>query len=143
MTFTTTVVNNAIMGNNLLDVGPLELEVLGILSAGSEQSVTDIQNRLKESDHALAYTTVMTVLVRLYNKGMAQRRKEGRLFLYSQAKKKDSSTNRIFEKVKNSLFRAERLKPILSLLNSEDSLSKEELQELKKAVEERLHRMKR
>lgn len=126
-----------------MDIGPLELEVLGILSAGGEQSVTDIQNRLKESDHDLAYTTVMTVLVRIHKKGLAIRRKEGRLFLYSQAKKKEASTNRIFEKVKNSLFRAERLKPILSLLDSGEDLSKEELQELKKAVEERLHRMKR
>jgi predicted transcriptional regulator len=131
------------MGNNLLEVGPLELEVLGILSAGGEQSVTDIQSRLKESGHDLAYTTVMTVLVRLHNKGLALRRKESRLFLYTQAKKKEASTNRIFERVKNSLFRAERLKPILSLLDGEEDLSKEELQELKKAVDERLHRVKK
>ena len=128
------------MANKLLDVGPLELEVLGILNTNGEQSVSDIQTHLKNSGHDLAYTTVMTVLVRLFNKNMVTRKKNGRLFLYSAAKKKDSSAQSIFEKVKNSLFRSERLTPILSLLDNEDDLTREELEELKKAVEQRLKR---
>jgi len=126
------------MGNKLLDVGPLELEVLGILNAHGEQSVGDIQMSLKNSGHDLAYTTVMTVLVRLYNKNLLNRKKQGRLFLYSAAKKRDSSAQGIFEKVKNSLFRSERLTPILSLLDNEEDLTREELEALKKAVEQRL-----
>ena len=131
------------MGNNLLDVGPLELEVLGILNSAADQSVTDIQARLKESGKDLAYTTVMTVLVRLHKKGLVLRRKDSRLFLYSPAKRKDVSTFKIFERVKNSLFRSEKLTPILSLLDSDEELSKEELQELKKAVEAKLQRIKK
>jgi predicted transcriptional regulator len=126
-----------------LEVGPLEMEVLGILNSSEEFSVGDIQTRLKDSGHDLAYTTVMTVLVRLHNKGLAQRRKESRYFLYSSNKRKDASPLRIFEKVKNSLFGSERLKPILSLLDSEDHLSKEELQQLRKAIDEKLQRMKK
>lgn len=127
----------------LLEIGPLEMETLGVLSAeaGAELSVASIQSSLKSSGHDLAYTTVMTVLVRLYGKGLLQRRKEGRAFLYS-AKRKDSSASKIFERVRNSLFRSERLKPILSLLNSEEELSREELEELKKAVEARLKQSK-
>ncbi|HEY8271094.1 MAG TPA: BlaI/MecI/CopY family transcriptional regulator [Pseudobdellovibrionaceae bacterium] len=128
------------MANKLLDVGPLELEVLGILNSSGEQSVTDLQTSLKRSGHDLAYTTVMTVLVRLHKKGLVTRKKQGRLFLYSAARKKDSSAHSIFEKVKNSLFRAERLTPILSLLDSEEDLTREELETLKKAVEQRLKR---
>lgn len=129
------------MGKKLLEIGPLEMEVLGVLNAGGEQSVSDIQTALKKAGHELAYTTVMTVLVRLHNKEMVQRRKESRYFLYSPAKKKDSSPLKILERVKNSLFQNERLRPILSLLDSESDLSREELQELKKAVEEKLKRM--
>jgi predicted transcriptional regulator len=129
------------MGKKLLEIGPLDMEVLGILNAGGEQSVSDIQAALKKSGHDLAYTTVMTVLVRLYNKDLVLRRKESRYFLYSAAKKRDSTPLRIFERVKNSLFQTERLRPILSLLDSENDLSREELQELKKAVEEKLKRM--
>jgi BlaI family penicillinase repressor len=128
------------MANKLLDVGPLELEVLGHLNSAGEQSVSDVQTSLKSAGHDLAYTTVMTVMVRLYNKNLLTRKKQGRLFLYSAAKKKDSSAHSIFEKVKNSLFRSERLTPILSLLDNEDDLTREELEALKKAVEQRLKR---
>lgn len=126
------------MGNKLLDVGPLELEVIGALNAASEQSVSQIQAVLKAGGHDLAYTTVMTVLVRLHQKGLVTREKSGRQFLYSAAKKKDSSAFNIFERVKNSLFGSEKLKPILSLLESDDGLSRDELEALKEAVEARL-----
>lgn len=126
------------MSRKLLDVGPLEMEVLGVLNSAPDQSVAEIQKHLKNSGHDLAYTTVMTVLVRLHKKGLVLREKEGRQFLYSPATKKDSSPLKIFERVKNSLFRAEKLAPILSLLESEQDLSREELHELKKAVEARL-----
>ena len=126
------------MGNHLLEVGPLELEVLGILNGASEQSVAQAQAALKAAGHELAYTTVMTVLVRLQKKGLATRAKDGRQFLYSAAKKKDSSPLNIFEKVKKSLFGTERLRPILSLLDSSEELSREELEALKRAVEARL-----
>ena len=129
------------MGKKLLEIGPLEMKVLGVLNAGGEQSVADIQAALNQDGHELAYTTVMTVLVRLYNKGLVQRRKESRYFLYSPARRKESSPMKILERVKNSLFQTERLKPILSLLESEDDLSREELQELKRAVEEKLRRL--
>lgn len=128
------------MANKLLEVGPLELEVLGVLNTAGEQSVSDIQTHLKKSGHNLAYTTVMTVLVRLYNKNLVTRKKDGRLFLYAATTKKNSSAQSIFEKVKNSLFRSERLTPILSLLDNEDDLTREELEALKKAVEQRLKR---
>jgi predicted transcriptional regulator len=123
----------------LLEVGPLEMEVLGVLNSTADQSVNEIQASLKKSGHDLAYTTVMTVLVRLYNKNLVTRKKDGRMFLYSAAiKRNDSSALHIFEKVKRSLFRADRLLPILSLLENEEELTKEELQELKAAVDARL-----
>lgn len=128
------------MGNKLLEVGPLELEVLGILNTTHDLSVAEIQAALRSSGHPLAYTTVMTVLVRLHNKGLVNRRKEGRQFLYSAATKRSSSPLKIFEKVKTSLFRSERLRPILGLLDSGDALTREELQELKRAVEAKLRK---
>jgi hypothetical protein len=40
------------MGNKLLDVGPLELEVIGALHAAGERSVSQIQAALKEAVEA-------------------------------------------------------------------------------------------
>jgi predicted transcriptional regulator len=61
-------------------MGPLEITVMEILWAGGESSVHDVVARLPR---ALAYTTVMTTLDRLYKKGLLDRRKEERAFLYA------------------------------------------------------------
>jgi predicted transcriptional regulator len=125
------------MANESLEVGPLELKVVGVLNSANELSVSEIQAELKRSGHKLAYTTVMTVLVRLYKKNIVSRKKEGRQFVYSAAKR-GFSPIKIFEKVKSSLFGSENLRPILGLLNIDDGLSRAELEELKRAVEEKL-----
>ncbi len=129
------------MGNKLAEVGPLELKVLGILNTEANVSVSDIQVLLKKQGHDLAYTTVMTVLVRLFNKNLVVREKEGRQFLYSPATK-NSSPLKIFERMKTSLFGNEKLRPILGLLESDDGLSREELEELKRVVDARLSKRK-
>jgi predicted transcriptional regulator len=51
-----------------------------ILWATGESSVHDVAHRL---ERPLAYTTVMTTLDRLYKKGMLDRRKPERAFLYA------------------------------------------------------------
>jgi len=129
------------MSNKLSDIGPLELKVLGVLNMEANASVSDIQTNLKKQGHDLAYTTVMTVLVRLFQKELVVRHKEGRQFLYSTAKK-NSSPLKIFERMKTSLFGNEKLKPILGLLESDDALSREELEELKRVVDARLNKAK-
>lgn len=51
-----------------------------VVWARGESSVRDVSDRLSRP---LAYTTVMTTLDRLYKKGLLDRRKEERAFLYS------------------------------------------------------------
>ena len=50
----------------------------------SAEAVTprDVQDRLADRRHRLAYTTTMTILVRLWHKGMLEREAHGRTFLY-------------------------------------------------------------
>lgn len=65
-------------------VGPLEYEVLRALWGRSPASVGDVQDRLNTSRHdELAYTTVMTVLSRLHEKGLLDRTKQGRGYDYT------------------------------------------------------------
>ncbi len=127
------------MSSKLSNVGPLELKVLGVLNVEANMSVSSIQAVLKKQGHNLAYTTVMTVLVRLFDKNLVVRKKEGRQFLYSTAQK-NSSPLKVFERMKTSLFGNEKLRPILGLLEFDDGLSREELEELKLVVEARLNR---
>ena len=63
-----------------LALGHLEITVMEILWKRGESNVHDVVHQL---NRPLAYTTVMTTLDRLYKKGMLERRKSERAFLYS------------------------------------------------------------
>ena len=60
---------------------PLELECLRALWRLESGNVAQVREAL-HNRHALAYTTVMTLLDRLARKGAAQRKKVGRYFVY-------------------------------------------------------------
>jgi len=61
--------------------GELEAAVLAVLqAAGSPLSPGEVRDRLGGD---LAYTTVLTILSRLHGKGVLDRRKAGRAFLYA------------------------------------------------------------
>lgn len=63
--------------------GELEAEVLTILWS-SDESLTPSEV-LERHDSELAYTTVMTILTRLWQKGQVVRHQRGRAFEYSPA----------------------------------------------------------
>lgn len=63
--------------------GTLERDVMGVLwSADGPVTPAEVRDRL---DLDLAYTTIMTVLVRLHEKGRAHREQRGRAYAYSAA----------------------------------------------------------
>jgi predicted transcriptional regulator len=63
-----------------LPLGHLETTIMDLLWARGDSNVHDVLQRL---DRPLAYTTVMTTLDRLFKKGLLDRRKSSRAFLYS------------------------------------------------------------
>ncbi len=63
-----------------LMLGPLEMQVMEVLWSCGESSVRDVVEKL---EHRLAYTTVMTTLDRLFKKGLLDRQKLERAFVYS------------------------------------------------------------
>jgi BlaI family transcriptional regulator, penicillinase repressor len=67
--------------HSILDLAPLELECISILWSTGEGTVRDIHQQLAVS-RPRAYTTVLTIMDRLARKGVVERRKAGRAFLY-------------------------------------------------------------
>lgn len=67
-------------------LGPLERRVMEQLWRRGPQTVADILATLNSaSDRTLAYTTVMTILVRLHEKGYVTRSQTGRTYNYEAA----------------------------------------------------------
>jgi predicted transcriptional regulator len=61
-------------------LGKLEKQMLVEVRRTGETSVRQVCDSM---GHSTAYTTIMTTLDRLYRKGLLNRRKEGRAFVYS------------------------------------------------------------
>jgi predicted transcriptional regulator len=57
-------------------LGSLEKEVVAVLEDEGEATIGDVVNELGDRDVDVAYTTVSTVLDRLYDKEMVDRKKE-------------------------------------------------------------------
>jgi predicted transcriptional regulator len=68
---------------------PLELLCLRTLWLLEEGNVSDVR-RIVSQSRPLAYTTIMTVLDRLVRKGMIERRKMGRAFVYAPRTSRDA-----------------------------------------------------
>ena len=118
-------------------LGPLEMRVLGLLGHGRASSVQAIQEALGHAGHELAYTTVMTVLGRLYDKGLVVRTKEGRRYVYRLGRRAPAVTHGVMARIQSALFPGDRTKPILALLD-DDRLDEDDLRALRKKIDERL-----
>jgi BlaI family transcriptional regulator, penicillinase repressor len=65
----------------VLDLAPLELDCMNTLWPMGEGTVREIRDRLA-SRRPRAYTTIMTIMDRLARKGVVERRKVGRAYVY-------------------------------------------------------------
>jgi predicted transcriptional regulator len=119
------------------DLGPLEMQVLGLFELSEPASVADIQARLERSGTHLAYTTVMTVLSRLHEKGAITRKRDGKRYLYATSRQTGIWVSGIVGRMHRALFKSDRMQPIAKLLE-EDGLSVEELRTLRKLVDAKL-----
>src|SRR5579883_1512411 len=66
---------------SILDLAPLELDCMNALWRLGQATVRDVHAALAEK-RPRAYTTIMTILDRLAQKGMVERQKAGRAWLY-------------------------------------------------------------
>src|SRR5580698_3039517 len=66
---------------SLLDLAPLELDCMNTLWPMGEGTVREIRERLAER-RPRAYTTIMTIMDRLARKGVVERHKVGRAYIY-------------------------------------------------------------
>jgi BlaI family penicillinase repressor len=110
-----------------------EAEVMNVIWDHPPTSVADIVPRLPRE---LAYTTVMTTVRILENKGfVAQCGKRGRAFLYQAAVDRDAAQGSMSQEVANRLFGGSVKSLVLNLVRDE-TISADDLAEVKRLIEE-------
>ena len=114
----------------------LEADVMEIAWQRDELSVSEVHEEL-EGSRAIAYTTVMTTMARLHEKGLLRRERDGKRYLYRAAMTRDEFLKRMADEVFDSLAEA-GLDSVASLLASRvESASDEDLDRLEELIRRR------
>jgi predicted transcriptional regulator len=104
--------------------GELELSILKIVQDLGRASVAKVYERLGKTG---SYTTIMTVMGRLADKGELIREKEGRQYIYQSAANPSSHT--LLKRLRDKLFSGKKTAMVCYLLE-EEPLSNSELEEI-------------
>jgi len=123
-------------------LGALERDVMSVCWEGADFSVRDVCARLNA---AVAYTTVMTTMDRLFKKGLLIRRKIGRAFVYSATVSRDELEGAVASELVQSLLRrdSEPLPILSSLVDAVSDRDRALLDELERLVRQKRRQIER
>lgn len=111
--------------------GELELAVLRVLKNGQKMTVAEVHKALGSHDK---YTTIMTVMNRLHEKGQLSRERVGQPYYYWLISQMDKAPSFISQ-LKNRVFGLKTTALMSYLLESADDLSENDLLELQEMIE--------
>lgn len=92
---------------SLLDLAPLELDCMTTLWPLGEATVREIREALA-SRRARAYTTIMTIMDRLARKGIVERSKSGRAYVYRPRLTAEEARSQALAQVLDKFFGGSR-----------------------------------
>ena len=112
----------------------LEADIMDVVwsHAWAFFSVRDVLEELRKS-RSIAYTTVMTTVSRLYDKGLLEREMEGRRYIYSPVADRDEFQARVALEVMSSLpdgGREVAMSMLIDQMSREDTGALERLERL-------------
>lgn len=114
-------------------LGELEGQVMRVLWDIHEGAVQDVSAHL-DTGKNLAYTTVMTVLSRLVEKGFLAREKRGRAYVYRPAVSRESIADSALQQVVDRFFDGVSTRAVAHLLGAAEDVDEQELRRLEASV---------
>src|SRR6266536_2207838 len=114
----------------------LQLAMMKALWEIGEGTVGDVLSVLTRDGHALAPTTVATLLQRLSRQGWVKHRKKGRQFLYRARVNQRDAAKSVLERVLYSFFGG-RVSALTAQLLESDEISTEDLSEMRKLIKQK------
>jgi predicted transcriptional regulator len=113
---------------------PRELDVMSVLWRMGSATVSEVREALEEE---LAYTTVLSALQVLEEKGFVEHEPEGRAYRYRPLVEPELAGGSALARIRDAVFQgsAERM---FAQLVSERGLSREELERMQKMLTRRL-----
>lgn len=112
----------------------VELEIMQVLWDLERGTVRDVYEILR-ARRQVAYTTVMTMMGILEEKGHLKRRKEGRAFLYTPKKPRQKVLASMVDEFVGRVFGGSA-RPLVLGLAKDKKLSEEDLREIERVLKE-------
>lgn len=123
------------MARRPIELGDAELAVMRVLWDDGPQTVRDVMTRLHERGRTVAYTTVLTFLTRLEQKGVVASDKRDTAYVYrAKISRQSVSVSRIRALV-DQLYDGAAAPMLLQLMESE-RFSAEEIAKLRKLIDD-------
>ena len=113
---------------------PRELDVMSILWRAGSGTVAEVRDELEEE---LAYTSVLSALQTLEEKGFVRHEAEGRAYRYYPTVEQEQAGGSALDRIREAIFHgsSERL---FAQLMSDRGLPREELERMRRLLAERL-----
>ncbi|MFQ5708930.1 MAG: BlaI/MecI/CopY family transcriptional regulator [bacterium] len=117
-------------------LGDLETDIMTLIWKKGALTVRQVYDQLQE-ERDMAYTTVMTVMSRLADKGLLEKLKVGAAFVYRPTTSREEFTQSTVKKVVNELLQ-DFAAPTMSLfLDSMEKVDPDKMEELAKLIDEK------
>lgn len=117
------------------DLSQAEFEVLKVLWDLGPATVRDVMNELHARDRKVAYTTVLTFLTRLKQKGCVATKKSGQAFIYRPRVSRDRIVRSRLTEMIDQLFDGAAAPLVLQLMQTEQ-FTADEIAHLRRLIEE-------
>lgn len=121
------------MRKALTPLGETEMEVLHHVWALGEASVGDVRDRILKN-RKVAYTTIMTVMRNLADKGYLKFRKEGMSYIYSAAQNPEDVRYNLINMLVDKVFHGSP-KDLVQALVENENITNNERSEIKKLID--------
>lgn len=121
------------MKKSITPLGETEMEILHHVWELGEATVSDVQEKILEK-RKVAYTTVMTIMKNLNDKGYLKYRKDGVTYVYSAAQEPENVQFNLIGKLIEKVFKGSPAALVQTLVKNEN-LTDKERDEIKKLID--------
>ncbi len=112
-----------------------ELDLMKIVWRLESATVREVHHELQRSDEKVAYTTVMTLMKILEEKGYLDKSIEGRAFLYRPSRPRSEVISGMVQEFVDRVFNGSAQPLLLNLVKNE-GLSEEDLDQVARTIKE-------
>ena len=123
-----------------LGFGELELLILQTIQKLGRATVRDVYASLGSEG---SYTTIMTVMSRMADKGELMREKEGKQYFYWIEVTNQAPSKNILQRIQDKIFGGKPTAMVSYLLEADQEISDQELAEIEKLIQKRRSEKKR